>query len=481
MLKKLGAKYKQLGDPIKVSFWFLICGFLQKGISMLTTPVFTRIMSETEYGRYSIYTSWYNILFILSSLELASGVYTRELVKNEDDADAFSSSLLSLSTLSILIFTAVYLIFHESFNQLTSISTYLMLMMILEMWSTVAFQFWANRERVAYRYKKLAVLMITFTIIRPVTGVVAVLLADRHHQVEARVTASVLINVLLFSGLYISIIKKGKIIFKKDYWKYALSFNLPLIPHYLSQIILNQSDRIMIGEFCDASAVSYYSVAYSLSMVMQIFNTSVLATMNPWIYRSVKAKDYEKIGRISYLILVVIAGLNILMVAVGPELMRIMAPESYFAAVWVIPPITASVYFKFLYDLFATFEYYFNKTKWVMIASVVAAIANIALNSIFIPLFGFVAAGYTTLLCYVLYAIAHYVFMRKVNIIYMEGYKVYNIKIILAIGFALITVSGVMLLLYNHIIIRYFVLAGLMMAIVCFRKHLVAAFNEIKE
>lgn len=481
MFKKLYAKYQNMAPPLKASLWFLICGFLQKGISMLTTPIYTRLMTEQEFGRNSVYNSWHSILFIIASLELAAGVYTRGLVKNEEKADAFSSALLSLSTVCIVAFSGVYFLFYKQFNGMTGLSTYLMVMMIIEMWATIAYQFWSNRERVAYRYKKLVALMLAYSILRPVAGIIAVSAVGEHYQVEARVTASVIVCLLLFGGLYISMMKKGKMFFDKAYWKYALCFNIPLIPHYLSQVVLNQSDRIMIDKICGASDAAYYSVAYSLSMVMLMFNSAVTATMNPWIYRSIKNKSYDRIGKISYSILLIIAGLNFMMVALGPELMKIMAPDSYYEAIWVIPPITVSVYFMFLYSLFATFEYYFHKTHLVMFASVIGAVLNIVLNLVFIPLFGFVAAGYTTLVSYILYAVMHYIFMRRMSKKYMDGYKVYDIKRIMLIGGALIVASAVMLLLYQYMVIRYIILVALFITAFYFRKNIVSIFLEIKK
>lgn len=481
LLRSLTSKYKNMAEPVKASFWFLLCGFLQKGISMLTTPIYTRIMTDSEYGRNSIYNSWYNVLFIFASLELAAGVFTRGLVKNEEKAEEFTSSLLSLSTVCISAFSAVYFIFHKQINEFTGLTTYLMVLMILEMWSTVAYQFWSNKERVAYRYKKLVALMVSFIILRPVAGVAAVLLADVNYQTEARATATVAVNFILFSGLYISLMKKGKVFFNKEFWKYALCFNIPLVPHYLSQIILNQSDRIMIDKLCDSSAVSYYSVAYSLAMVMQIFNSAVSSTMNPWIYRSIKNKSYKRIESVSYTILLAIAGMNFVIVAVGPELLKIMAPGSYYQAIWVIPPVTVSVYFTFLYNLFATFEYYFGKTKLVMLASTVGASANIALNYIFIPKYGFVAAGYTTLACYILFACMHYIFMVYVCKKYLNGIRIYNIKKILLNGILLVSASFVMMLLYRYIIIRYAVLLALLVIAICFKNKFIKVFKEIKK
>ena len=89
MIRKLKSAYQSLSQPVKASLWFLICGFLQKGISMLTTPIFTRIMTEAEFGRFHVYNSWLGILQIIVTLNLAAGVYTRGLVKNEEDQEYF--------------------------------------------------------------------------------------------------------------------------------------------------------------------------------------------------------------------------------------------------------------------------------------------------------------------------------------------------------------------------------------------------------
>jgi O-antigen/teichoic acid export membrane protein len=109
-----------------------------------------------------------------------------------------------------------------------------------------------------------------------------------------------------------------------------------------------------------------------------------------------------------------------------------------------------------------------------MIASVSGAVLNIILNMIFIPKFGFVAAGYTTLLCYVLYAVAHYIFMVRVSRIYMNREKIYDLKIILVIGIGLLLASAIVMLLYPMPILRY-VLITLMILIGVIKR------NQIKK
>lgn len=480
MIKNLTKYYKNLSAPVKASLWFLICGFMQKGISFLTTPVFTRIMTEAEYGRFSVYNSWLSIVQIIISLNLAAGVYTKGLIKNEEDEDGFSSSMLGLSTTCILIWAVIYAVFHKQINAALELSTVLMTAMLIEIWAHTAYQFWSNRERVHYRYKKLVALTVAYITLRPLLGVYFVLMAETTHQVEARVFTTVGVNLLLFSGLFISILKKGGRFYDKNYWLYALKFNLPLLPHYLSQIVLNQSDRIMIGHICGSSEAAYYSVAYTLAMVLQIVNNSVSSTMNPWIYRTIKAGEYRKIGNVSYLILGVIAVLNLSVVLCAPELMLILAPESYQAAIWVIPPVTVSVYFSFLYNLFATFEMNFEKTHYVTIATIVGAVLNVILNAIFIPIYGFIAAGYTTLVCFVLYAFAHYYFMRKVVKIYLHDVVIYDVKLIIAIGAALLMSAGVVMLFYKMLLVRYGLLLLLIVMTVMNRDKLMSLLRMLK-
>ena len=80
-MQKLVKKYTDLPIQVKASMWFFVCAFLQKGISFITTPIFTRLLSTSEYGQYNVYTSWMSVLIVIVTLNLYCGVYSRGLVK----------------------------------------------------------------------------------------------------------------------------------------------------------------------------------------------------------------------------------------------------------------------------------------------------------------------------------------------------------------------------------------------------------------
>ena len=256
-------------------------------------------------------------------------------------------------------------------------------------------------------------------------------------------------------------------------------FNLPLIPHYLSQIVLNSADRIMISSMVGESEAGIYSLAYSLSSIMTLFNTALMQTLNPWIYKKIKEQDIKSIAPIAYLSLIIIAFVNLLLIILAPEAVAIFAPKSYYEAIWIIPPVAMSVYFMYSYDLFAKFAFYYEKTNLVMIASIVGAVVNIILNYIFINIFGYIAAGYTTLICYVIYSIAHYILMNSICSKECNGVKPYSVKKIFAITIPFIIVGFAMLFTYNYPLIRLLVIFVIFIVILIERKRIINIFTRL--
>lgn len=475
-------KYQKTPVQVRASFWFLICAFLQKGISMITTPIFTRLLNTVEYGQFNVFNSWLGIVTVLVSLNLSAGVCSQGLVKFGDRKFVFASALQGLTFTLCAAWTVVYLVFSRYINRLLDLNTVQMLAMLLMIWLTAVFGIWSNTQRVDYKYRLLVLITILVSIAKPGLSIILIRISD--DKVTARILGLMLVELIGYSSLFVFQIKKGRTFFSGEFWRYAIKFNIPLIPHYLSQIVLNSSDRIMISKLVGDSEAGIYSLAYSLSLIMTLFNTALMQTLSPWIYKKIKNKRISEIKNVAYSALIMIAVLNLLLIILAPEVVKIFAPASYYDAIWVIPPVAMSVFFMFGYDLFARFEFYYEKTRLVMAASTTGAILNIILNYIFISLYGYIAAGYTSLVCFVVYAVAHYVMMNKVCDECAEGERPYSLKVLFFITIPFVVLGFAFLLTYKMPFIRYgiivviaFVVAIKRNTIVDYMKHL----NQIKE
>lgn len=476
---KIIRKYRDFPVQVKASFWFLICSFLQKGISVITTPIFTRLLTTAEYGQYNVFNSWLGIVTIFVSLNLSYGVYAQGLVKFEEEEKVFSSALQGLSTSLVAGWTVIYLAFHKFWNDLLSLSTVQMLAMLVMIWATAVFGFWAAAQRVHFHYRMLVFVTLAISIAKPLVGVFFVIYAA--DKVTARILGLALVELIGYSAFFWIQILRGKKFFYYKFWKHALLFNIPLIPHYLSQTVLNSADRIMIERMCGADEAGIYSLAYSISLIMTLFNTALMQTISPWIYKKIKAKKIIDIAPVAYITLIAIAVVNILLIVFAPEAVALFAPASYYDAVWVIPPVAMSVYFMYSYDLFAKFAFYYEKTKFITAGSVIGAILNIVLNYIFINQFGYRAAGYTTLACYIVYSVGHYIFMNKVCDEYCDGTRPYSIKRYLLITVSFISVGFILLFTYEYYILRYSISVVLIGVAVFKRKRLCNIFKQITE
>lgn len=476
-MTKLLEKYKKLSIVAKAAFWFMICSFLQKGISIIVTPIFTRLLSASEYGNYNVFTSWESIMNIFVSLCLSSGVYQQGLVKYEDDAERFSSSMQGLTLVIVVFWLMFYLIFHNFINNIIGLDTIFMVAMISIIWTNNVFAFWANEQKVQFKYKKLILLTIITSILNPVLGIV--LVTNLKDKVLARVLGIAVIGLVFHVPLFVKQIKKGGSLYNKKYWKYALLYNIPLIPHYLSQIVLSSSDKIMIEKLIDSKNAGIYSLAYSIALIMTMFNRSLMQAVTPWMYKKIKNKEFEKIKKVSYFSLVSVATLNLLLIAFAPEAVAIFAPSEYYEAIMVIPPVAMSVYFMFTYDLFAKFEFYYEKTKLISLATIIGAILNIVLNYIFISKFGYIAAAYTTLICYILYSIFHYRTMCFVCKKELKMKSPYDIKILILISVVFIAIGFVFNALYNYFIIRYMLIVVIILILLYNSKKIMSMISLV--
>lgn len=477
MFKKMINKYKQMPLQLRASLWFLIASFLQKGVSAITTPIFTRLLTTVEYGQYNVFNSWYGIVNVFVSMYLFAGFYITGLVQHEEDRDRFSSAMLGLTTTLSFGWTIVYLIFHVFWNDLFGLTTVQMLAMLLMVWTSAVFQFWAMEQRVNLKYKRLILLTLIVTIAKPVVGILLVICAK--DKVTARILGLAFVELIAYIGCYLDQMKRGRSFFVKKYWKEALIFAIPLIPHYLSTMVLSGADKIMIQKMVSDSAAGIYSLAYSISLMMTLFNTSLSQTIDPWIYKQIKEKNIQGLKKVAYPAFLFIAIINIMVIMFAPEVIRIFAPIEYYEAIWIIPPVTMSVFFMFMYNFFAPFEFFYKKTRFIAIATCAGALLNIGLNYIFIKVYGYFAAGYTTLACYIVYAFCHYIFMSRICKNELNERAPYSIKVLLGISIIFVGLGFAMMTTYYYTKVRYAIIIAILCILVVLRKKIIEFLENL--
>lgn len=446
-------KYKSISVQARAAIWFSACSILQKGISFIVVPIFTRILTTEQYGTYSLYLSWLQILTIITSLYLYYGVFTNGMNKYDTDRDRYISSMQGLTLTITAIVFVIFFVTQNAWSDILGLAPHLIFLMFVEMAVTPALSFWSGRQRFEYKYRKLVIVTLCKSIINPVLGLIMVSLAE--DKATARILSVVIVEVCFCGVIMIYQFLKGKCWIDKKYWKFALGMAIPLLPHYLSGMILNKGDQIMISKMVSTSAVAFYSVAYNIGMLVQIFTNAISNSFTPWIYQRIKADKYEKIPETINFLMLLVAAISLGLMLLSPELVLLFGSSGYASAAYVIPPVAASVFFIFLYNILATPQFYFEKTSFLMVSSILAAVINLGLNYIFIKQYGYVAAGYTTLVCYVLYSIGHAIISRKVMREFIPGKILFDYKCVVGLSVFVIFAGIGCNFLFDYKIVRY--------------------------
>lgn len=475
--KRKSTKLEGYSQQVKASSVYMVCNIIQRGLAFFTIPIFSRIMTQEEMGVSTVYSSTMALLIIFTSLQLPYGSLNKAMVKYENDRDGYISSCNGIFTLLTLCYFAVYFCFKERINSLMNMPTVLMVFMGLEMLFSSSVACWMGKNRFELKYKKIAVLTIIQTVLISGISLIAVIMT-KQYKGEVKVIASCCISVVFGFVIYICSVIKGKKFFNAEYWKYAFSFNIPLLIYYFSQMVFNQSDRLMIDNICGRADAARYGLAYTVGLILTIVLNAVNNSYVPWFYEKIGENEFGDNRKVTYAFSVFFAVLLLGVIAVGPEMILFLGGSGYMSAMWVVPPVAFSMLFLFYAQIFINVEFYYEEKGLLVVGSILSALFNILLNYYYIRVYGYIAAAYTTLASFILFAVCNYFCM--VYTCKKRGKKsdVVDIKRLIAVAILFAVCMAILMLLYNHIVIRYCLIGLALIMIFAFRKKLVA---EIKK
>lgn len=468
---KIIKKYRHMSVEMKAAAWYAVGNIIQKIAPWLVMAILTHYLATEEYGIYSIFMSWLEIFEIIITLRIYSNGYVAGLVRDDENRTTYTATMQSLSVILIMVWMLMYLIFHKSINYATGISTPLSIMMICSFIGTISFGLWSSRQRVDNQYKKMLLAIIVYGLIGPIIGALTVFL-DLNNPIFYVIATRTVIQLIVVVPFFVSNYKGSSALWKKNFVVDALKYNLPLMPYYLSMILLNHSDRLMIQKIDGYEDAALYSVSYSAAMVIFVISGALNLSLQSWLFKELKIKDCSRDkSRLITVGTIIVAFCAVVEIILAPELILILGGKKYLEAIWVMPPLAISVVVMYIYQQYANVLFYYKKTKFVLFASVFAAVCNIILNAIFIPIFGYVSGGYTSLVSYLIVMILYFMFSKKecsANKIQMRNYFNTKLQMIILGGTSVIALA--MVAVYKNIAARYLLALIMFIFLIATRK-----------
>lgn len=453
----------------KAGLWYIIGNLLLKGVVFFSLPIFTRILSPSDFGIYNAYMAYEGIVSAIVGLGIYGSIKNAKFDFKENFEEYISSSLF-LSTCVFVIITVLINVLYPVIADILGFSRFITNCLLFQSFGTAFIQFYGAKLNIEFKYKSYLMMSIFNSIGSVLLSVILILFVFPYERYVGRILGSTIppVLVLLFVGGYIT--KKGKCLYNKNYWKYVKLVSLPLVPHVVSQSILSQFDRIMIRDIIGSSEAGIYSYMYTICTITYVICISLDNAWTPWLFYKIKDHKETEIKEASSKYIDLFTFITIGFICVMPEVAKILATRDYWPGLDLLMPLSLANYCIFLYFMPVSLEYYNKKTSLISLGTIAAALTNIVLNYVAIQMFGYKAAAYTTAISYFLLFLFH----SKISMRF--GYnQIFNLrhvfKSLILVVFSISIFGIVYRYTYLSLLLRYFVLV-LLIVFVCKNREL---------
>ncbi len=459
---------------LKAASWYTIGNVMIKGVSFFVLPIFTRLMNTHEYGVYSVYSSYLSIIGTIVLLGLSSTVAVARYAKEVEFESYISTVLIIPLALTLLGILGVHL-YIPLCGDILSMNIILWDCLLVSSATGAVCGIISARLVIDGKY----MLYMAYSGIHTIGNVLISLLLCYtffyDHDVHlARIYGSTLSNLIAVAFLLIA--TKTKFTIRKVCFKYAFMWGIPLLFHTLATVVLTQSDRIIIRYMDSYSAAGIYAVATTVVTIPLVLQQSFNQAWTPWFYAKLEKKEYERIKWLNNRYIIGFGVIIACFMLVAPDIIHIFTEKSYWGSAYSLVPLAVSIFGELLYSIPVSVEYYARRTNYIMTATIITVVINIALDIVFVHLWGYHGAAYATLLSKLLLFIIHYRYSRK-----LERECIFSNIVVLSCIATLSIINVIVLLSIDAFVIRYCIIVSLVIpALVYVIKNRVALIKRFR-
>jgi len=386
-------RYKKL---ISNTIIFGIGTFGSKMLVFLLMPLYTRVLSSSDYGIVDLIIQTSNLLIPIVSLGIANAVIRFGLDKSVKKSDVFSTGLVTI----MLGFT-VFLILIPLLKKITYISSHTVLIYIFVLMSclrTLCSQFVRAKEYVKLYAIDGVISTITIIVFNVLFLIVFKLGITGY--VLAIVISDMLSTIFLFfvAKLYRYVRIKG---INKNVAISMIRYSIPLIPATIFWWITNVSNRFIVAYVLGSEVNGIYAVSYKIPTIIVLISNIF---MDAWQMSAVNEEDkrsrerfFSKVFNVYQSVLFLSASGIILFSKV---VTKILVSDAFYESWKYIPFLVIATTFSCLVTFLGSVYMVEKKSILTLSTTVVGAVVNVVLTFLLIHKFKAYGAAFATFVSY---------------------------------------------------------------------------------
>jgi len=420
-------------------------------LGFLLIPLYTLYLSPQDYGILEICTSLIAFLVVLTRLGVPGAVvrYYYDHQENDVELKRYISTvyyfLIASSVTFSVITLAVCFYFQEQIFSGVNFNPYLLLAVIIALLSYSS-DLQRRLIQVQEQSRYSAILSITFS----VSGILLTLLfvVAMEMKVYGMLLAQ-LINAIIFwaqANFYLRqwIVKKFDVSFLKS----SLSYGTALLPGHLLTSFAPLFSKSILSALGSLPALGIYSIAYRFITPLTLIYTAFNAAFQP-VFFSLRKKGDAEVPRLLLIIWIFSVGIFVLAILLGPPLVKLIIPDSFEEASYLVPILAWGFLGQAAYLIFTSEIFFQKKTRYMPLITVTGTTANILLSYILVKSWGAIGLAWATSAGFIIMGLLGALIFNKIS-----SYRIQWINFFFFLFLAIVIFIGERLFFQQDLIFR---------------------------
>ncbi|MFT4153293.1 lipopolysaccharide biosynthesis protein [Parafilimonas sp.] len=380
-------------------------------LSFLLLPVLTKYLSTSDYGISSYINTIATFLYVLTTLSVNSyALRTYYKAGSESGKKKLLGNifvfLCSWGLIMLLLEALLFPVLLNAFSVQVPFYPYFLLGLIINFFDVTSII-----PLITYRVNEDAKGFVLLSVGRTVLQYAFILLLIVYFKMGLLGSfLGRLITCVPFFIIYVLVVKKrGIFTIDIQQIKEALRFSLPLLPGALSYLVISMFDRVILERYVSMSALGIYSVAFTLSLTLNIVIQGLYRSFEQKIFREHNSHDY--LQKVDALYKIYIAALYIPALCVilfSKEILMFFTSKQYFGAAGYVPYLVVAVIISGMNTFMGTLLIADDKRKVISYSSFTAAILSLIINLVFIKYFGVTGACFASILSFLIVSVFYF-------------------------------------------------------------------------
>lgn len=424
-------KYRNL---ISNTFIFAIGTFSSKVLVFLLMPLYTKVLSEAQYGTVDLMVQVGNFLLPLVSCGIVNGIIRFGLDKYYKKRDVFTTGFLTILFGFIILLILEPILVHVPYLNENTMMIYVFVLM--SSMRSLCSQF--VRAKGYVKLYAIDGLLSTATTIFFNVLYLVVLKWGINGYMLAMISADTLSTLFLFyvAGLRRYLHIRG---LNLSTSREMLRYSIPMIPNSIFWWVNNMASRYMIAYFMGEEYNGLFAVAYKIPTIIVLMSNIF---MDAWQMSAVSDSPDKRASFFTrvflfYQSLICTAASGLILFS--KVITMILVSDSFYESWKYIPLLLLSTIFSCMSTFLGSVYMVEKKSMLNFITTGIGAVINVVLNFLFIPIFGVNGAAFATFLSYFVVFVLRVIDTRRFIPMHFHPMRLtFNTLVLLAQAFIMI-------------------------------------------